>query len=338
MHHHLPNNSELIAHPKFPKLKTPPGFATLASKKFRFNLGDSILQLYDIQHNLHESSNDFIPTHSHPYYQFLYYLRGGGSLKARGKSIQIQPGQLLVLDKNVPHNYTGRMDLPAETFTMTFDLLPIPEEEADAVFDTDEGLSLENLLILMNDDGTPPSFIFHQYQRELLSSAIKEITSELLLGQPGHLLIVRAALLRLFAYFIRFAEDARVFRGSISIRDLRLHGLIQKVMAMIEENYYKPLSIEDIAASCAVCSSHLNVLFKKETHTTVYQYLLNVRMKKAKELLRAGAGNITEVAFQVGFNDSNYFSRMFKMRVSMSPREYINQVEKKQQQENGKID
>ncbi|RME00522.1 MAG: AraC family transcriptional regulator [Calditrichaeota bacterium] len=325
---YLPYEAELIEHPHFPKLKTPPGFPKLAAKKFRFNLGNAILQLFDIQHNLHETSNDFIPTHSHPYYQCIYYLRGCGYLKVDGKSIQIQPGQLLILDKNVPHNYTGRMDLPTETFTITFDISPLPPDEAEAPIEPSEGLSVDDLDEILNAAQSPSSFIFHQYQRELLSQTVKEITSELVLKQPGYLIIVRANLLRLYSYFIRFAKEALIFRGTSSTRDLRLHSIIQKAMGLIEENYYKPLSIEDIAASCAICSSHLNVLFKKETGTTVYQYLIDIRMKKAKELLRSGAGNITEVAFKVGFNDSNYFSRMFKMRVGISPREYLNQLDR----------
>ncbi len=330
--HYLPNDAELISHPQFPKLKTPSGFPKLASKKFRFNLGNSILQLYDIQHNLHETSNDFIPTHSHPYYQCIYYLRGCGSLKVNSKSIQIQPGQLLILDKNVPHNYTGRMDILTETFTITFDLFHLPPDEKEAPIEPFEGLGVEDLNEILYTQDMPPSFIFHQYQRELISHTVKEITSELVLKQAGHLLIVRANLLKLFSYFIRFAKEAMIFRGTSSTRDLRLHSIIQKAMGLIEENYYKPLSIEDIAAACAICSSHLNVLFKKETGTTVYQYLLNIRMKKAKELLRSGAGNITEVAFKVGFNDSNYFSRMFKMRVGLSPREYLNKIDRESRQ------
>ena len=55
---------------------------------------------------------------------------------------------------------------------------------------------------------------------------------------------------------------------------------------------------------------------------TIMFYVQNLRITQAKKLLREGKFSITEIAFQVGFNDSNYFSSCFKKATGISPLEY----------------
>ena len=62
--------------------------------------------------------------------------------------------------------------------------------------------------------------------------------------------------------------------------------------------------------------------FKQATDRAPTQYLLDLRLRRAKNLLRNTSLNITEITFQTGFNDSNYFARQFRKRVGTSPHEY----------------
>ena len=68
-----------------------------------------------------------------------------------------------------------------------------------------------------------------------------------------------------------------------------------------------------------VSTSHLNAVFKSYTAMTPYQYFISIKIRKAKELLEAGALPIKEVAFRLGFNDQYYFSRLFRKKTGVAP-------------------
>jgi two-component system response regulator YesN len=66
----------------------------------------------------------------------------------------------------------------------------------------------------------------------------------------------------------------------------------------------------------------LGSFFKRESGLSFSEYLNKVRIEKAKELLKDPKFNITEVAFEVGYEDSQYFCRIFKKSEGISPRQY----------------
>ena len=82
------------------------------------------------------------------------------------------------------------------------------------------------------------------------------------------------------------------------------------------------LSLNSTAEEVELSSSHFSRMFKKTTGRTFLEYLMDVRIKKACELLRDTDRSITNVAFDVGFNDSSYFGKVFRKHTRMSPSKY----------------
>ena len=80
----------------------------------------------------------------------------------------------------------------------------------------------------------------------------------------------------------------------------------------------------DIPRSAMVSERRARELFIKEFHYSPMQYLMSVRLKHASYLLRFSDLSISEIAQQVGFEDSNYFSRCFRQNMNMTPSEYRN--------------
>ena len=94
-------------------------------------------------------------------------------------------------------------------------------------------------------------------------------------------------------------------------------------IAFIDENYANPdLSIEMVAESVGISSGHLSRLFRKETEYTMMTYLINQRIRAAKNLLKDYTHKVYEVAELVGYRDITYFSATFKKYVGVSPSEY----------------
>lgn len=98
--------------------------------------------------------------------------------------------------------------------------------------------------------------------------------------------------------------------------------LIKKAVQYINDNYNKKISLEDIASYVGISKYYFSVLFKKEMDITFSNYLNTVRIEKAKQLLKNSQITINDMFYEVGFNDSQYFSKIFKKYVGMTVTEY----------------
>lgn len=112
----------------------------------------------------------------------------------------------------------------------------------------------------------------------------------------------------------------------INVYEKRSKLLIGNAKKYIEENYKMQLSYKDVAREVFISPSYFLNLFKQETGYTFVDYLTNIRINKAKELLLSTDLNITEIAFEIGFNDSNYFSSLFKKIVGFPAKDYRKKI------------
>ena len=90
----------------------------------------------------------------------------------------------------------------------------------------------------------------------------------------------------------------------------------------MRENLHRPLLVEDIANHMYLSCSYCNDVFKKATGVPLLTYFTNMRVEEAKNLLMSDEYTLQEIARQLGFEDYNYFSRVFKKSVGVPPGEY----------------
>jgi two-component system response regulator YesN len=91
----------------------------------------------------------------------------------------------------------------------------------------------------------------------------------------------------------------------------------------IESHYNDPnLSLNEVAARASLSPSHFSAVFSQEAHQTFKEYLTEVRINRAKELLRMTRLRSADIAYQVGYNDPHYFSSVFKRNTGLSPIEF----------------
>jgi len=82
------------------------------------------------------------------------------------------------------------------------------------------------------------------------------------------------------------------------------------------------LMLQDAAAAVGMSNSRFSTVFAQECGRTFTEYLTNLRLEKAKELLTTTDRRSSQIALEVGYNDSHYFSYLFKKNVGMTPGEY----------------
>lgn len=107
--------------------------------------------------------------------------------------------------------------------------------------------------------------------------------------------------------------------------------IIHSAMRYIESHYTSEISLEDVAKHVGVSPQHFSKIFKKQTGTNYVDWITHLRIEKAMQYMNVGDRTIKEICFLVGYKDPNYFSRIFKKIVGVTPSEYAtgNKVLKK---------
>lgn len=98
--------------------------------------------------------------------------------------------------------------------------------------------------------------------------------------------------------------------------------LVRKAMAYVQQNFQEPISRQDLARHVGMSDDYLTYCFRQELGMTPIAYLNRYRVMQAKGLLRGTDKTITQIALEVGFSDSGYFSRVFRREVGVAPDAY----------------
>lgn len=100
--------------------------------------------------------------------------------------------------------------------------------------------------------------------------------------------------------------------------------IVKNAVAYIEENYKEKLKLSDVAEHVYVSQWHLSKLLNRHAGQGFSEILNNVRIEKAKKLLKDPSLRIGDIADEVGFLDMSHFSRVFKKQVGISANEFRN--------------
>jgi AraC-like DNA-binding protein len=101
---------------------------------------------------------------------------------------------------------------------------------------------------------------------------------------------------------------------------------IQQVKILIENNYKSKLNVKDIIQKTGMSVNYFSEMFKTHTGFTLYDYYLYCKIENAKLMLIENKMNISEIAFELGFNNLQHFSNCFKKKTNMFPRVYIKTI------------
>jgi AraC-like DNA-binding protein len=122
---------------------------------------------------------------------------------------------------------------------------------------------------------------------------------------------------------VLYEEMAHVY--CTTVRELALAALsplVKEAVTSIRFTIDQPLSLSHIADTLGVHPSHLSRAFKKELGMTLTEYINKLRIEEAKYLLDHGNASVTEAALSVGYNDPNYFSKVFQKLEHVTPHDY----------------
>lgn len=238
----------------------------------------------------------------HPYSGYLlqYTLKGQGSFFMHNKEYAVPTGSCFIckipshtsyaLPTSVAH--TSATENYWEFFYLHFD-----GPAADSFFQTivkNYGSVFE-----LPMQSSPLHLFFHLFEQCKTNGRLE-------LYEGGEFLY------RFFAQTLRELESPTIV-GS--------HALKEAIHYM-REHFQTIESIHEVADYCQISHEHLSRIFRKEIEQSPIHYLTNLRIEHALFLLLNTTHSIEEIAIQCGFQNGNYFSKVFKKYLSYSPKEY----------------
>lgn len=118
-----------------------------------------------------------------------------------------------------------------------------------------------------------------------------------------------------------------LFTKVMQVRDAQTtehnSDVVENAKKYISENYHdEELTLNTVAHEVNVSPNHLSAMFSQKTGQTFVKYLTDVRMHRAKELLKCTSKRSNEICEEVGYRDPHYFSHLFKKNVGCSPIQY----------------
>ena len=140
-------------------------------------------------------------------------------------------------------------------------------------------------------------------------------------GADGNPLAALGSVQEVEAYLLAFVSSLMVRLDAK--RNRKDDYIANRTVRLIEDKYgSNELSLTMLASEMFVSPNHLGVLFKRSVGVTVHQYILEVRMRKAEELLRTTKQKVSEIAERIGVANHSYFCTLFKQKHGMTPGEY----------------
>lgn len=121
-------------------------------------------------------------------------------------------------------------------------------------------------------------------------------------------------------WFVSKVSEAS--RNVTSKKEEQSSGVIAQAKNYIDTHYNKDISLDDVSREVEISPYYFSKLFKEETGENFIEYVTNIRLERARELLAKTEYSMKEICGEIGYADPNYFSRIFKKNVGLTPTEY----------------
>ncbi|HSQ41491.1 MAG TPA: AraC family transcriptional regulator [Fibrobacteraceae bacterium] len=255
-------------------------------------------------------SGPIFERHWHDHLQFILFEKGESILHGHQGAVLLKAGELAVINSGEMHSmdevfYRNHAPLPLD-----FVILKISPRFLLGPF-------LEPMLDLHH------VFVNKVAADPFPARCIYQILDEFNRKETGWELSVRSCVLALMAHLMRHHVD-QVLSDEASGKQQMRWRCMGSVLEYVEEHFAEELPLSRLAEIACLSPAHFCRNFKKLTGFTTRDYLMNLRVRKAKEQLRETDRPVAEIGGSVGFPDSNYFSRVFRKSVGCSPKEFRN--------------
>lgn len=226
--------------------------------------------------------------------KFYFVTKGSCFITIEGKTYHANAGDWFFIPAGVLHNYANCKGAVFEKYWMHFDLYP-----------NNDLFNILSLPYFVQFDKKSNAYkLFRQYVRLYNSDSLTDKIK------------IKSILLQLVGEYIKLAHPDGIKIKSIS------ETRIDSVLRYINQNLHNTITLTSLAEEFHMHPNHFVRFFKNHTGYTPVRYIRDKKLETAKRYLEASELYISEIMEKIGESDPAVFSKQFKKRYSLSPREY----------------
>ncbi len=251
--------------------------------------------------------------HSHDFWEIVIINEGTGKHWLEGQSFPVSSGDVFLIQKGQNHYFQDLQSLDLINVLYDPDRLGLPEGELRKL----PGYCA--LFMLEPQHRKPHRFSSRLHLKRFdLAPAIQivdKIETACTGKDAGWEICSLTALQELIIYLSKryVLSDTPDAASLLRVAD---------VIGLLEKEYMNQRCLNDLTTIANMSKGNLIRIFKNATNQTPIEYLIEIRIQHAMDLLRKTNLPINEIAYQVGFSDCNYFSRHFRNKSNTTPKEF----------------
>lgn len=251
------------------------------------------------------SRSAYMPSlHHHIEHEFFYLDKGNATLGLRNKEFDIPEGSLVFIEACTDHYIRRNEDNESfHYYAMVFDtsILGVEQDPISSAF---ESIRIKTFLDM-------PENLKLNLKRAAALEKAKSFGSKL---------ILKTTLMEFLSYILQTNQYQIV--STLTKNSKHSVSAVDSAIAYIKEHYRENIDINDIFNGTNYSKSHFCRLFRETSGKSLIEYINSYRVEKACLDIIYTDKNITEIAMENGFNNVQYFSRVFRQVMNCSPRHY----------------
>ncbi len=258
---------------------------------------------------------DSIPWHWHEEFEYAITARGTSVFLVENTRVRLEKGDGIFISSGVLHGVEGPSAEPAGLCSAVFHPRLISGNR-DSVF-------WEKLVRPLLEDSSVRYVVLKAdvpWQKQILD-CFQHSWNAVAEEWEDYETLVRYQLSTALGILNRNCQSIST---AASRQELVDASRVRAMLEYINTNYAYDLTVEEIAGSVHISGSACLRCFHQVMGTTPIQYVKNLRLEKAAELLKTTGKTAKEIALECGFNDVSYFTKSFREKTGCTPREYRN--------------
>lgn len=267
--------------------------------------GDSMLPIKSYEGSA-KAGTTLVNAHWHNEMEFFMCVKGTMSIQCGDNTMIAEPGQVMFFNSGVIHAAEAKDDFGDECAFRSVVFSPDMIADIDLIRAKYISPILSHKLIL--PVFAPETRIEGLY--ESLYKALNQKTS-------GSEIYARGILCVIFGMYVQNAVQAESDSqfANISVG-------VKQAIEYVSVNYKAPISLSELAEVAGMSEGHFCRVFKQYTFKTPVQYINNIRIEKACELLKETDRKVLDIALDTGFNSLSYFISVFREGMGVTPAKF----------------
>lgn len=250
------------------------------------------------------------PLHWHDEMEIIYIKSGRGTITVQSNRYEVYENDIVIVLPQTVHSIEQSNDAHMEYYNILFNFSLLNYSETDLCYE-------KYFKPLYSHTKQPPTVA--KSKSELNRALSKNISFLIDARKTADCeLMIKSNLFEMIHTINSFAKSAN--RSDLSLKNN--YNKLKNLLVLIHSEYGREITVDEAAKICRYSPSHFMKLFKELTGKSFTRYLIDYRLEIAAEQIATTKSKIIDIAANVGFDNTSYFTRAFSDKYGMTPSEY----------------